>query len=78
MFSTRISCRVPARQSALNRLDYVACWFKKAKEYAATNPKIEIAFVATNSITQGEQCGILWPHVLTGGLKIRFAHRTFQ
>ena len=40
--------------------------------------RIEIAFVSTNSITQGEQCGILWPVIFAQGLSIRFAHRTFQ
>jgi hypothetical protein len=36
------------------------------------------AFVSTNSITQGEQVGILWPDLLRRGIKIHFAHRTFQ
>jgi len=70
--------RIWGNKGQFNRLDYVTCWFKKARDYAATNRKIEIAFVSTNSITQGEQCGILWPVTLTGGLSIRFAHRTFQ
>jgi hypothetical protein len=39
---------------------------------------IRCAFVSTNSITQGEQVAALWPHLLQGGIKIRFAHRTFK
>ena len=36
------------------------------------------AFVSTNSITQGEQVGILWNEVFSRyNLQIRFAHRTF-
>jgi len=70
--------RICGTKGQFNRLDYVSCWFKKAKEYAKSNPSIEIAFVATNSITQGEQCGILWPVMFSGGLSIKFAHRTFQ
>jgi hypothetical protein len=62
----------------VNRLDYVTCWFRKAVDYAATNPRIEIAFVSTNSITQGEQVGILWPVIFAAKASIRFAHRTFQ
>ena len=62
----------------VNRLDYVTCWFNKAAAYATRNRVMEIAFVATNSITQGEQCGILWPALFARGLSIRFAHRTFQ
>ncbi|MFH1342776.1 MAG: DNA methyltransferase, partial [Pseudomonadota bacterium] len=70
--------RIWGTKGQFNRLDYVTCWFKKAKDYAAPNHGIEIAFVSTNSITQGEQCGILWPNLLTNNLSIRFAHRTFQ
>jgi hypothetical protein len=36
------------------------------------------AFVSTNSITQGEQVGVLWGWMLAQGMKIQFAHRTFQ
>lgn len=36
------------------------------------------AFVSTNSITQGEQVGVLWGHLLGQGIKIHFAHRTFR
>ena len=62
----------------VNRLDYVTCWLNKATEYATTNRDIEIAFVSTNSISQGEQCGILWPVLFGRDISIRFAHRTFQ
>ncbi len=59
-------------------LDYVACWYRKAADYMATNPAIRTAFVSTNSITQGEQVGILWGDLFGRGVKIHFAHRTFQ
>ena len=36
------------------------------------------AFVSTNSITQGEQVGVLWSWLLAQGIRIHFAHRTFQ
>jgi hypothetical protein len=39
---------------------------------------IRCGFVATNSITQGEQVGVLWAWMLAQGIRIRFAHRTFQ
>lgn len=70
--------RLWGRQGQVNRLDYVTCWFKKAVEYSTANKGIEIALVSTNSITQGEQCGILWPHLFGFGISIHFAHRTFQ
>ena len=58
-------------------LDYVAAWFIKAGEYMKGS-RARIGFVATNSITQGEQVAQLWP-VLFGRckLEIAFAHRTF-
>lgn len=39
---------------------------------------IRCGFVATNSITQGEQVGALWSWMMAQGIHIRFAHRTFQ
>jgi hypothetical protein len=59
-------------------IDYVGCWYKKAVDYCEQNPAIRCAFVSTNSITQGEQVPALWPMLLARGLKIHFAHRTFQ
>lgn len=70
--------RVWGTKGQVNRLDYVTCWFKKAMTYAEQSRKTDIAFVATNSITQGEQVGILWPVIFASGLSIHFAHRTFQ
>jgi len=58
-------------------LDYVASWYIKAQEYIQ-NTDIEVAFVSTNSITQGEQVGILWGYLLDKGIRINFAHRTFD
>ena len=40
--------------------------------------QIKCAFVSTNSITQGEQVGVLWSYLLAQGMHIQFAHRTFQ
>jgi hypothetical protein len=59
-------------------LDYVACWYRKSAEYMVDNPTIRAAFVSTNSITQGEQVSLLWPDLFRRGVKIHFAHRTFQ
>lgn len=61
-----------------NNLDYVTCWYKKASEYIQ-NTNIEVCFVSTNSICQGEQVPILWPHLLNQQhLYINFAHQTFK
>ena len=58
-------------------LDYVTAWFLKAGEYVQRG-SARIGFVATNSITQGEQVAQLWPLLLKRArLEIAFAHRTF-
>ncbi|MGD0497413.1 MAG: DNA methyltransferase [Bryobacteraceae bacterium] len=58
-------------------LDYVTAWFMKAGDYLRKS-SARIGFVATNSITQGEQVAQLWPVLFDRyGLEIGFAHRTF-
>jgi hypothetical protein len=59
-------------------LDFVAAWYIKAAHYLQLNRSATCAFVATNSITQGEQVGILWGALAALGVRIHFAHRTFQ
>src|ERR1035438_2033786 len=39
--------------------------------------RISVGFVSTNSISQGEQVGILWQELFARKIKIHFAHRTF-
>lgn len=59
-------------------LDYVCPWFIKAGDYLRTS-KARIGFVATNSITQGEQVAQVWPLLFDRyELEIAFAHRTFE
>jgi len=61
---------------ASSRVDYVAAWFIKAARYVDGGTG-RIAFVSTNSITQGEQVAQLWPVLFRAGVEIAFAHRTF-
>ncbi|MDB5969059.1 MAG: Type restriction enzyme methylase subunit YeeA [Hydrocarboniphaga sp.] len=58
-------------------LDYVSGWFIKFARYAIAT-RAACAFVSTNSITQGEQVARLWPLILGGGLRIRFAYTSFK
>ena len=57
-------------------LDYVGAWFLTAAAYVQTG-HARIGFVATNSVTQGEQVALLWPQLFAAGLEVAFAHRTF-
>lgn len=70
--------RISALGGSGGSLDYVASWFIRGAEYIRRS-KARIAFVATSSITQGEQVAQLWPALFERyKLEISFAHRTFQ
>lgn len=60
-----------------NVLDYVACWFKKSSEFI-NGTSTKIAFVSTNSITQGQQAIALWKDLFTAGIHINFAYQSFK
>lgn len=57
-------------------LDYISGWFLLATQLSQ-KVHAKIAFVTTNSITQGEQVGILWPHLFSYGIHIDFAYQSF-
>jgi hypothetical protein len=59
-------------------LDFVTAWYVKAARYVNSETNCRCAFVSTNSITQGEQVGVLWGWMLGQGIRIQFAHRTFN
>lgn len=57
-------------------LDFVTGWYKKASDYIGINT-IRVAFVSTNTITQGEQPAIFWKPIIESGIHIDFAYKTF-
>ena len=60
----------------MGNLDYVTAWYKKSIDLIKyTN--IRVAFVSTNSISQGEQPAILWKQFINI-IKIDYAYRTFK
>ena len=75
--------RVAALGGSGGTLDYVTAWFIRAGDYvqqaqSAGKAPPRVGFVATNSITQGEQVAQLWPILFARArLEIAFAHRTF-
>lgn len=77
--SAGLAAVVNAAGSETKVLDFVAAWFLKSADYVnRVTRSIRIAFVATNSITQGEQVAHLWPLLFDRfRLEISFAHRTF-
>ncbi|MFL0684612.1 MAG: class I SAM-dependent DNA methyltransferase [Algoriphagus aquaeductus] len=62
----------------VKRLDYIACWFKKATDFVEGNFICKFSFVSTNSISQGEQVSLIWPYIFEKNLEIEFAHQSFN
>ncbi|MCC4347858.1 class I SAM-dependent DNA methyltransferase [Limosilactobacillus reuteri] len=60
------------------KLDYVCAWFQKGADFIKNISHTNgVGFVATNSISQGEQVSILWPKLLEN-IKIKFAYSSFK
>ena len=57
--------------------DYVFGWFWKARNYGRKTCSAA-AFVATNSICQGQQVPMFWPLILNRDCGIGFAHTSFK
>jgi hypothetical protein len=69
--------QVMSEISAAGVLDFVCNWYVLAAKYIQ-GTRCPVAFVSTNSISQGEQPGILWSYLFARfGVKINFAYRTF-
>ncbi len=58
-------------------LDFVTGWYLKAANFVK-GTQTPVAFVSTNSISQGEQVGVLWSELFKRGMQIHFGHRTFS
>ena len=58
--------------------DYVTGWFAKFLDYVDNEPNAVGAFVATNSVCQGQQAIDVWPAAFQRGCEIRFAHTSFK
>lgn len=57
--------------------DYVSGWFWKGAHFLR-NANGKCAFVATNSICQGQQVPMFWQLVLSEKIRIEFAHTSFK
>lgn len=63
-------------------LEHEKVWWTDVKTSMPVRLRYErvtrMALVSTNSISQGEQVGILWPHLFAQGLEITFAYKSFK
>lgn len=58
--------------------DFVTGWFARFFDYADSVPNAVAAFVATNSVCQGQQAIDVWPQAFQRSIEIRFAHTSFK
>ena len=65
-------------QKLAKTTDYVTGWIAKFLDYADQEPNAVGAFVATNSICQGQQAIDVWPAAYQRNCEIRFAHTSFK
>lgn len=73
-----VFAEVPNKSRRIASLDYVSAWYVKAAQYIQ-GTEVQVAFVSTKSITQGEQVGPIWSILLnTYHVKIQFAHQAFK
>ena len=64
-------------EKGCDNLDYIACWFMLGSQYIK-GTQAKFAFVSTNSICQGLQVSLLWPHIFGNNQEIFFAHHSFK
>jgi hypothetical protein len=60
-----------------NNLDFISAWFFCGKKFIG-NTNSKFAFVTTNSICQGTQVPLLWPHLIDTETEIGFIHQSFK
>lgn len=59
------------------KIDYIAAWFYLGSKYISQLNDCKLAFVTTNSISQGEQVSMIWPSILKI-VQIHFAYTSFK
>jgi hypothetical protein len=65
------------RRPFSRNLDYIALWFIKGADYIERS-RAELAFVTTNSVSQGEHVGLMFPAIFAKGVEIGFAYTSFK
>lgn len=58
-------------------LDYISLWFVKGADYIRGSVA-QLAFVTTNSVSQGQHVEILFPMIFEQGIEIGFAYTSFK
>lgn len=58
-------------------LDYISLWFVKGSDYIRRS-NAKLAFVSTNSLTQGQHVAAIMPVILSDGIEIGYAYTSFK
>ena len=58
------------------KLDYISCWFYLGSKFIKSGQSL--AFVTTNSISQGTQVDMLWPKLFENEVEVSFAYSPFK
>ena len=58
-------------------LDYISLWFINGARYVADG-RAALAFVTTNSVSQGDHVGLMWPLIYAQGVEVAFAYEGFR
>lgn len=66
------------RTRVYKSLDYVSIWYLKLADYIKFSERARGALVSTNSVSQGEHVGMLWPLIFNLGIEISFAYHSFK
>lgn len=59
------------------KIDYIAAWFIKGSNFIK-NSRAKLAFVSTNSVTQGDQPSLLFPFIFNNSIEIGYAYTSFK
>lgn len=57
--------------------DYISAWFIKGADYIS-NSEARLAFITTNSVSQGDHVALLFPLIFDMGLEIGYAYPSFK
>lgn len=68
--------RIWAKFPKSGTMDYISNWFILGSNFV-DKYNVRMAFVSTNSITQGDQPAVLWNFMSKLNIQIVFAHRSF-
>lgn len=75
--SQKMDFEITLGRAYAKKLDYVAIWFIKGATYIE-GTRAELSFVTTNSVSQGEHVGLMFPMIFDRKIEIGYAYTSFK